>query len=43
LAVDEIASELTEVQSLNVHRVLVFVERRGTGLPEPAELPDLLR
>ena len=38
-AVDEIPSELPDLQSLNVHRDLVFVEQRGTGQSNPLNCP----
>jgi pimeloyl-ACP methyl ester carboxylesterase len=38
-AVDEIPSELTVLQDLNVHRDLVFVEQRGTGQSNPLNCP----
>ena len=38
-AVDEIPSELTVLQSLNVHRDLVFIEQRGTGQSNPLNCP----
>ena len=37
--VDEIPSELTVLQSLNVHRDLVFIEQRGTGQSNPLNCP----
>ena len=37
--VDEIASELQDLQSLNVHRDLVFIEQRGTGQSNPLNCP----
>ena len=38
-AVDEIPSELTVLQSLNVRRDLVFIEQRGTGQSNPLNCP----
>ena len=38
-AVDEIPSELTVLQGLNVHRDLVFIEQRGTGRSNPLNCP----
>ena len=38
-AVDEIPSELPDLQSLNVHRDLVFIEQRGTGQSNPLNCP----
>ncbi len=38
-AVDEIPSELPDLQSLNIHRDLVFIEQRGTGESNPLNCP----
>ena len=38
-AVNEIPSELTVLQNLNVHRDLVFIEQRGTGQSNPLNCP----
>jgi pimeloyl-ACP methyl ester carboxylesterase len=37
--VDMIPSELTDLQSLNAHRDLVFIELRGTGQSNPLNCP----
>ena len=41
-AVDEIPSELPDLQSLNVHRDLVFIEQRGTGQSNPLNCPTFV-
>jgi pimeloyl-ACP methyl ester carboxylesterase len=38
-AVDDIPSEVPALQSLNVHRDLVFIEQRGTGQSNPLNCP----
>jgi len=38
-AVNDIPSELTVLQSLNVHRDVVFIEQRGTGQSNPLNCP----
>ena len=39
-AVNEIRGEISAVQTLNVHRDLVFIEQRSTGQSNPLNCPD---